>query len=151
MITFFLNSSPVFCFLSIKNLLKKSPVFGTGQRPIWTGMAAGGTSGWQAAPLSCRSRITWGFSSQFQTAIGGVFQIFQIFFLAKCWVSSIRWSVPMDEIIFCYQNFKIIYSIKDSYIFYIFSNKGWYIEFGTFFSIYWECHHPNWLSYFSEG
>ena len=20
-----------------------------------------------------------------------------------------------------------------------------------FFSIYWECHHPNWLSYFSEG
>ena len=28
--------------------------------------------------------------------------------------------------------------------------SGWWFE--TFvFSIYWECHHPNWLSYFSEG
>ena len=27
--------------------------------------------------------------------------------------------------------------------------SGWW--FGTFFPIYWECHHPNWLSYFSEG
>jgi hypothetical protein len=31
------------------------------------------------------------------------------------------------------------------------SITGWW--FGTFFyfSIYWECHHPNRLSYFSEG
>ena len=25
------------------------------------------------------------------------------------------------------------------------------LEHGFYFSIYWECHHPNWLSYFSEG
>ena len=31
----------------------------------------------------------------------------------------------------------------------------WYLvgglEHDFYFSIYWECHHPNWLSYFSEG
>jgi hypothetical protein len=25
------------------------------------------------------------------------------------------------------------------------------LEHLDYFSIYWECHHPNWLSYFSEG
>jgi hypothetical protein len=25
------------------------------------------------------------------------------------------------------------------------------LEHFIYFSIYWECHHPNWLSYFSEG
>ena len=25
------------------------------------------------------------------------------------------------------------------------------LEHFVYFSIYWECHHPNWLSYFSEG
>ena len=25
------------------------------------------------------------------------------------------------------------------------------LEHEFYFSIYWECHHPNWLSYFSEG
>ena len=28
--------------------------------------------------------------------------------------------------------------------------SGWWFE-TCVFSIYWECHHPNWLSYFSEG
>ena len=27
----------------------------------------------------------------------------------------------------------------------------WFGTFGLLSIIYWECHHPNWLSYFSEG
>ena len=27
----------------------------------------------------------------------------------------------------------------------------WWLEHDSYFSIYWECHHPSWLSYFSEG
>ena len=31
------------------------------------------------------------------------------------------------------------------------SLSGWWFGCHFYFSIYWECHHPNWLSYFSEG
>ena len=27
----------------------------------------------------------------------------------------------------------------------------WWLEHDFYFPIYWECHHPNWLSYFSGG
>ena len=33
----------------------------------------------------------------------------------------------------------------------VFITGWWFRIFVLFFPSYWECHHPNWLSYFSEG
>ena len=34
----------------------------------------------------------------------------------------------------------------------MYQNKHWLVVWNIFyFWIYWECHHPNWLSYFSDG
>ena len=40
-------------------------------------------------------------------------------------------------------------TFQSSLVRYIGLASGWW--FGTYFPIFWECHHPNWLSYFSEG
>ena len=31
------------------------------------------------------------------------------------------------------------------------SSGWWWLEHDFYVSTYWKCHHPNWLSYFSEG
>ena len=74
--------------------------------------------------------------------------------ISSFWSESVkRWSIndPFIDDFPIYRWYMVdIWMICGWYMDNIYTG-WWWLEHGFYFPIYWECHPPNWLSYFSEG